>query len=129
MDLSSQVDIHFKLGLVLSRQERFADAIVYLEKTVALDPNAANAHLVLGGSLLQLNRLPEAEKSFIRAYALGGSAVASAQMFLGQLYLMQRNPEAALGAFELYLKDMPTAPNSAKIKIEVGKLRATLNKE
>src|SRR5882762_4442613 len=129
MDLKSQVDIHFKLGLVLSREERFAEAVVYLEKTVTLDPNAANAHLVLGGSLLQLNRLPEAEKWLTRAYALGGSAVASAQMFLGQLYLMQRNPEAALGAFELYLKDMPAAPNSARIKIEISKLKATLNKE
>ncbi|MCU1267924.1 MAG: hypothetical protein JWM21_4242 [Acidobacteria bacterium] len=128
-DQSSQLDIHFKLGLVLNRQDRFADAVPELEKALTLDPKAANVHLLLGGSFLQLNRLPEAERELVRAYELGGGQVGSAQMFLGQLYLMQRNPSAALRAFEQYLRDVPAAPNSALIKAEIEKLKGAVNNE
>ena len=129
LDHSSQIDIHFKLGLVLNREDRFADAVPELEKAITLDPKAANAHLLLGGSLLQLNHLPEAEKELVRAYELGGGQVGSAQMFLGQLYLMQRNPAAALRAFEQYLKDVPAAQNSEQIRAEIAKLKGTVNNE
>ena len=129
LDPSSQVDVHFKLGLVLNREDRFADAVPELEKAIALDPKAANAHLLLGASLLQLNHLPEAERELIRAYEVGGGQVGSAQMFLGQLYLLQRNPGAALRAFEQYLRDVPTAANAAQIRAEIEKLKVTVNNQ
>jgi regulator of sirC expression with transglutaminase-like and TPR domain len=50
-------------------------------------------------------------------------------MFLGQLYLMQRNPGAALRAFEQYLKDVPAAPNSVQIRAEIEKLKGMVNNE
>jgi Flp pilus assembly protein TadD len=127
-DDQSQVDLHFKLGLVLNRQERFAEAVGEFQNAVALSPSAANAHLLLGATLLQLNRLNEAEKSLVRGYQLGGPAVGSAQMFLGQLYLMQQKPGPALQAFEQYLKDVPLAPNSVQIKAEIDKLKAALKR-
>jgi len=123
------VELHFKIGLILSREERFADAAAELQKAITMDPKAATAHLLLGGSFLQLNRLPEAEKALLRAYELGGAALGTAQMFLGQLYLMQQKPEAALRAFEQYLKDVPAAPNSAQVKAEIEKLKSALNKK
>jgi Flp pilus assembly protein TadD len=128
-DNTTLVELHFKLGLILNREERFADAADELQKAIALDPNAATAHLLLGGSLLQLNRLPEAEKELVRAYELGGPALGTAQMFLGQLYLMQQKPEAALRAFEQYLNDVPAAANSAQVKAEIEKLKSALNKK
>ena len=115
--------------MILNREERFADAAAELQKAITLDPNAATAHLLLGASLLQLNRLPEAEKELVRAYELGGPALGTAQMFLGQLYLMQQKPEAALRAFEQYVKDVPAATNSAQVKAEIEKLKAALNKK
>ncbi|HJP93160.1 MAG TPA: tetratricopeptide repeat protein [Pyrinomonadaceae bacterium] len=123
-DNSAQVDLHFKLGVVLNRQDRFDDAAVELKKAVTINDSAATAHLLLGATLLQLNRLDEAEKSLLRAYEVAGPGAGNAQMFLGQLYLMQQKPAAALKAFEQYLKDIPTAPNAVQIKAEIAKLKA-----
>ena len=120
----SDVDLHFKLGVILTRQDRFDEAAVELKKAVTINDTAANAHLLFGATLLQLNRLAEAEKSLLRSYEIAGPGAGNAQMFLGQLYLIQQKPAAALKAFEQYLKDIPTAPNAAQIKAEIEKLRA-----
>lgn len=120
------VDLHFKLGVILNRQDRFEEAAVELKKAVTINDTAANAHLLLGATLLQLNRSDEAEKSLLRAYEISGPGAGSAQMFLGQLYLLQQKPAAALKAFEQYLKDIPAAPNAAQIKAEIENLRGAL---
>ena len=122
-DNPAQVDIHFKLGVLLNRQDRFDEAAVELRKAVTINDTAANAHLLLGATLLQLNRLDEAEKSLLRAYEVAGPGAGNAQMFLGQLYLIQQKPAAALKAFEQYLKDVPEAVNAVQIKAEIEKLR------
>jgi Flp pilus assembly protein TadD len=123
-DNSAQVGLRFKLGVILNRQDRFDEAAVELKKAVTISDTAANAHLLLGATLLQLNRLDEAEKSLLRSYELAGAGAGNAQMFLGQLYLMQQKQAAALKAFEQYLKDVPTAANAVQIKAEIEKLKA-----
>ncbi len=123
-DNSNQVDLHFKLGVILNRQDRFDEAAVELKKAVTINDTAANAHLLLGATLLQLNRLEESEKSLLRSYELAGAGAGNAQMFLGQLYLMQQKQAAALRAFEQYLKDVPGATNAIQIKAEIDKLKA-----
>lgn len=122
-DNPAQVDLNFKLGVILNRQDRFDEAAVALRKAVTISDTAANAHLLLGATLLQLNRLDEAEKSLLRAYEVAGPGAGSAQMFLGQLYLMQQKYPAALKAFEQYLKDVPGATNAVQIKAEIEKLK------
>lgn len=122
-DNVAQVDLHFKLGVILNRQDRFDEAAVELKKAVTINDTAANAHLLLGATLLQLNRLDEAEKPLLRAYEVAGAGAGNAQMFLGQLYLMQQKPASALKAFEQYLKDIPGAANAVQIKAEIEKLR------
>jgi Flp pilus assembly protein TadD len=123
-DNSVQVDLHFKLGVILNRQDRFDEAAVELKKAVTINDSAANAQLLLGATLLQLNRLDEAEKSLLRAYDVAGAGAGNAQMFLGQLYLMQQKPVPALKAFEQYLKDVPGAANAVQIKAVIEKLKA-----
>ena len=123
-DNSVQVDLHFKLGVILNRQDRFDEAAVELKKAVTINDSAANAQLLLGATLLQLNRLDEAEKSLLRAYDVAGAGAGNAQMFLGQLYLMQQKPAPALKAFEQYLKDVPGAANAVQIKAVIEKLKA-----
>lgn len=127
-DTSAQVDLHFKLGVVLNRRDQFEQAAEELKKAVTINDSAANAQLLLGATLLQLNRLDESEKSLLRAYEIAGPGAGNAQMFLGQLYLMQQKPAAALKAFEQYLKDVPAAPNAVQIKAEIDRLKtATKN--
>jgi Flp pilus assembly protein TadD len=123
-DNSAQVDLRYKLGVILNRQDRFDEAAVELRKAVTVNDSAANAQLLLGATLLQLNRLDEAEKSLLRAYEVAGPGAGNAQMFLGQLYLIQQKPAAALKAFEQYLKDVPKAANEVQIKAEIEKLKA-----
>ena len=127
-DNSVQVDLHFKLGVILNRQDRFDEAAVELKKAVTINDSAANAQLLLGATLLQLNRLDEAEKSLLRAYDVAGAGAGNAQMFLGQLYLMQQKPAPALKAFEQYLKDVPGAANAVQIKAVIEKLKAASKK-
>jgi len=125
---NDSVDLHFKLGVILNRQDRFDEAAEELKKAVTINDTAANAHLLLGATLLQLNRPDEAEKSLLRSYEIAGPGAGNAQLFLGQLYLIQQKPAAALKAFEQYLKDIPAAPNAAQIKAEIEKLKvATRN--
>ena len=115
LDRAARGELHYKLGRVLSREDKVAEAVKELRRAVELQPEAANAHLLLGGGLLQLKLAGEAERALLRAYELGGAGVGHAQLLLGQLYLGQDKLDLALRAFEQYLKDVPQAPNAAQI--------------
>ena len=128
LDRAARVEAHYKLGMILSREEDYAAAAAELEKAVRLDPDAANVHLLLGGALMQLQRPAEAERELLRAYALGGAGVGNAQLLLGQLYLSQRKLEPARRALEQYLKDVPAAPNAAQVRETVEKIKEALGK-
>ena len=119
-----QAEARFKLGAVLNREEHFAEAVPEFEQATALAPNMATAHLQLGGALLQLKRLPEAERELLRAYELGGREVGGAQLLLGQLYFMEQKYELAERAFEQYLKDLPSAPNTAQVRKAIEQAKA-----
>lgn len=121
-----QVEAHYKLGMILSREEDYGAAAAELEKAVKLDPSAANVHLLLGGALMQLKRTAEAERELLRAYELGGARVGNAQLLLGQLYISQQKLEPARRALEQYLKDVPAAPNAAQVKETVEKIKEAL---
>jgi tetratricopeptide (TPR) repeat protein len=129
LDRAAQVEAHYKLGMLLSREEDYAAAAVELERAVKLDPAAANVHLLLGGAYMQSKRPEEAERELLRAYELGGAGVGNAQLLLGQLYLSQRKLEPARRALEQYLKDVPAAPNAAQVRETVEKIKEVLKKQ
>ncbi|MDT7603310.1 MAG: protein O-mannosyl-transferase [Acidobacteriota bacterium] len=120
-----KAELHYKLGRLLSREEKTTEAVKELQRAIELEPTAFNAHLLLGGNLIQLKRPEEAERSLLRAYELGGRSAGHAQLMLGQLYFGQKKYDLALNAFELYMKDVPDAQNAAQIKDVVTKLRAS----
>jgi tetratricopeptide (TPR) repeat protein len=123
---SAKATVHFRLGAVLNRQNRFSEAASELETSIKLEPNAVMAHLQLGGALIELKRLREAERELLRAYELGGSTAGAAQFLLGQVYYLGLKYEAALRAFEQYLKDVPNAPNAAQVRDFAEKIKAAL---
>ena len=118
------VEIHYKLGMVLSRQDRYAEAVKELETATRLDPQAANAHLLLGATLLELKRYREAERELLTAYQLNRVEMGNAQLFLGQLYLAEQKYDSAQKALEQYLLDIPNAPNASQIRTTINKLKA-----
>jgi len=128
-DKSTQREAHYKLGVVLSREEHYEEAVVELVKAISLDPKAANPHLLLGGALLQLKRYQEAERELLLAYELAGPGLGNAQLLLGQVYVGQNKYELALRAFEQYLKASPNASNVAQVKTTIANLKEALNKK
>ncbi len=126
---SIQAEAHFRLGAVLNRQNRFAEAAVELERAITLEPDTVMAHLQLGGALIQLKRLPEAERELLRAYELGGRSAGGAQFLLGQVYHLELKYEPALHAFEQYLIDLPSAPNAAQVREAIEMLKAVLKQK
>jgi tetratricopeptide (TPR) repeat protein len=129
LDGAEEVEAHYKLGLVLSREELYQDAIAELRKAVDKDPKAANAHLLLGGALLQLKKYQEAEAALRRAYVLGQQSMGNAQLMLGQLYTVQQKYDLALAAFEQYLKDVPNAANAAQVRSGIEMIKKQMGRE
>jgi tetratricopeptide (TPR) repeat protein len=120
----TRATLQFELGVILNRQGRFAEAVTELEKAVDLDGNLANAHLQLGGALMQVRRYERAEYELLRAYELGCDSVGSAQFLLGHIYYQQQRFADSQRAFEQYLKDMPAAPNASQIRTVIAALRS-----
>jgi tetratricopeptide (TPR) repeat protein len=117
--------VEFKLGVLLNRAGRFREAAAELENVVTRDPTIVNAHLQLGGALMQLQRLDRAETELLRAYELGGPVAGAAQLLLGHVYYQQRRFKDAERAFEQYLTDIPSAPNATQVRTLIASLRST----
>ncbi len=116
--------VEFKLGVLLNRAGRFREAAEELENVVTRDPTIVNAHLQLGGALMQLQRLDRAESELRRAYELGGSSAGAAQLLLGHVYYQQRRFKDAERAFEQYLTDVPSAPNASQVRTLIATLQS-----
>ena len=129
MDLEAQGDAHYKLGLLLNRKEHFQEAAQQLTAAAKILPNSARIHLQLGGALLQLERLNEAERELVAAYQLGGREMGGAQFLLGQVYFLSKEYERAMRALEQYLADVPRAPNITDVRAVIAKIKTALNQK
>lgn len=123
------VDLKIKMGTVQMRLGRFEPAAAVLREAATAQPDNATVQLNLGAALLQLANLAEAEKALLRAYELKGADAAGAQLLLGQLHFQKGDYPKAIQAFEIYLKDMPNAPNAAKVRESIDKLRQSGKKQ
>jgi tetratricopeptide (TPR) repeat protein len=121
---NSAVRPTLNLGLCLYRQERYADALPYLERGVQLQPVNANAHLLLGITMVMSGDDTRAEPVLLRAYEQGGKQYARAQFYLSRLYTRQKNYARAAEALEVYLRDLPDEPNAESLRATLVKLRA-----
>ena len=65
----------FDLALALSGQQRHADALEFLEQSIALNPNFAPAHAARGWALEQLGRAREALEEHARSVELASDNV------------------------------------------------------
>lgn len=122
-------DAHYKLGTLLNRKQKFEEAVGELTRAAEILPNAPRIHLQLGGALLQLGRLQEAETELLAAYRIGGTQMGGAQLMLGQAYYLEKKYREALRAFEQYLADVPHAPNENEIRGVIEKIKSALNQK
>ena len=90
-------------------ETKFAEAAVYLERAVALEPPNVKYVLNLGVALENLKRFAEAEALYLRTLRLmPGHPLLHNN--LGVIYLLQGRPEEARSQFEQALKIDPTLP-------------------
>jgi tetratricopeptide (TPR) repeat protein len=84
---------YLERGQRLFQEENDRDAMVELNHAIYLSPYLADAHLLLGRSLLRTGRVHEAIDAF--KIALWSSETATAHAALGEAYRQDKNPEAA----------------------------------
>jgi tetratricopeptide (TPR) repeat protein len=115
---------HVMLGISLVELGQYREAIPALTLGKSLDPKSVNAHLYLGLAQLETDDATRAEGSLRRAYELGGpSRAAVARLHLASIYDRQGKYREAADELEGYLRDVPGAKNSAKIREVIERLR------
>jgi Flp pilus assembly protein TadD len=125
---SIHAEARFRLGAIFNKQNRFSEAVSQFEEALKLEPNMVMAHMQLGGAMLQLKRLAEAERELKKAYELGGASAGAAQLLLGETYHLQGKYDLAIKAFEQYLNDVPKAPNAAQVREAIDRMKIALAK-
>lgn len=111
------------LGIVLVGQHKFSEAAAILDNALSLDASSPAAHFYAGLAAMGLGDLAKAEGAMKAAYKLGGTRFAQTQFYLGQIYMSRGDREAALRAFEDYLRTTPDAANAEQVKTWIGALR------
>ncbi len=98
---------HFNLALVELSEGHYADAVLPLETCVRLDPQNAEARLLLGRAYHNLNRTLPAIEQFKKALALQ-PGLPLAHYHLGYAYQSLGNRKTALEEFKMEVKRSPT---------------------
>jgi tetratricopeptide (TPR) repeat protein len=123
-----KVDLNIKLGTVMMKRSNFTGAVAALQQATTEEPDNALAQFNFGAALFQTGNLDQAETALLKAYKSEGSKMAGAQLLLGQIYFQKKDYAKAIEAFELYLKDIPTAPNATQVKGAIEQLRQAIKK-
>jgi len=117
---------HLGLGMAYINLDRVSDGVSELNTTVGLDSRLFNAHLYLGIAFSTMGKLEEAEKAFKEAYAVGGVQARAAHLYLASIYDKRKDYQKAIDELEAYLRENPKAPNAAKIREAVSKLKGKM---
>ena len=99
-------EAYLNLGSVLTRQEKFADAIAALDEAIRLKPELPEAHNNLGIALAEEAKFDQATASYRRALALKADN-ADALYNLGIALLKQGMVASAIDQFEQSLELRP----------------------
>jgi tetratricopeptide (TPR) repeat protein len=114
------------LGAVYNTQKKFGEAEKILKRAVDLAPESFGAHEEYAKSILaDLERTPEAEPHLKKAVSLNDKSV-EAHILLGNIYLRERNQEAALKEYQESLRLDTKGPMSGPTKQMVNKLENAL---
>lgn len=122
--LSVAVDINpraykswYGLAKALDAQKKNDDALVAVEKALAINSRGPESHFLAGSLLRQARKYPEAEKSLTKAKELYAGTAPDVHWELALLYAngMKRYKEAAR-ELKLYLKAMPDHKDAEKVR-------------
>ena len=112
-------------GSALNEQKDYAGAQKALEHSLELRPGSAEAHYELARSLWGLGKWQAAEPHVRQAIELN-KEYAGPHALMGNIYIEQENPEAALKEFEECLRLDPEGPIAPVVKDMVAQLKKAL---
>ncbi len=111
----------FALGVCLNQQGQFAQAEKPLLASLALKPDAAEAHYEISRTYLGLNKWEMAEPHALAAVKLQPT-FAPGHIALANIYLKRRKNQEALDEFESYLKLDPNGQFATPARAMVSKI-------
>lgn len=118
------LDYRTSLGLILTKDERYSEAIPVLKQVVESNPNHMRAQMLLGEAYVRSNDLNEALKTYFRAASLDPSG-AEPLFQIGQVYL--KNSATAAKAMKSFQKVIETNPRYPKAYYYAGQAALKLN--
>jgi tetratricopeptide (TPR) repeat protein len=101
------------MAYLLYLEGKADEAEAILRRGLELDGNAPDGHVILGMTLLRLDRLDEAERS-AREALLRKPGFAEAYLVLADVYARRRNYHEQLQDLETYLRLEPRGPASTR---------------
>lgn len=120
---SEDVDYLYRLGLTLFEQNKYADALKYLDKCVRICPIHYRAHLLAGIAWLKLRKFERAEKHVLESNRLNRSNVLT-YLNLGAIYSTQKRYNEAI---EMFNTTIELSPNESRAYLGLAKIYNMLN--
>lgn len=98
---------YFVTGLVYREKKEYVKALAEVEKAVSIDPNYANAHVLLATLLYYGGRPEEGLQRMLKAIRLNPYYPTSYPFHLGQAYFVLQRYNEAIDAFEQGVQSYP----------------------
>jgi cytochrome c-type biogenesis protein CcmH/NrfG len=110
-------------GMILYDRREFPAAEDQFRKAIEKNHLSPSGHLYLAMTLLKRHAYEEAEKEFKEAIQYGGEDVAIAHYYLGGIYWGRKDYKEAADELDTYLKLVPNAPGSERLRATIKDLR------
>lgn len=123
---NSLVQAKFALGQVRLARKEHDEALPWLETAARELPKSGQAALAFGRVLAAKEQWPEAQKSLERALALDPSLV-QAHAILGDVYIKNRQIEAAIGSYRIAwekTRDLEAFRKIGRVYLQLGAIEA-----
>jgi tetratricopeptide (TPR) repeat protein len=114
-------------GSALNEQKDYAEAQKALQQSLELRPDSAEAHYEMARSLWGQNKWQAAEPHALQAIELNKD-YAGPHALMGNIYLRQEDPEAALKEFQEYLRLDPQGSLAPSVKQMIAQLKQALGR-
>src|SRR5262245_34505591 len=113
----------YGLGVAHLKLNRLPQAIEHLEKAAEMEPNSANAQMMLGLAYGTGGAFDKSEAAFRKALQIGGEAAAEAHFYLAGLFNKQNRYSDARQELEQFLKEAKNIKDHAQVKAMIEKLK------
>lgn len=118
-DINSQIE----LGNIYMDIHRFADAIEAYSKALEIDPNNVDVRVDMGTCYRSIGKSDKAAEEYRKAISINPNH-ANAHRNLGVVLAFDlKQKSEAVKEFEQYLAISPNAPDAAKVRSVIAKLR------